>query len=586
MSYLLILLATTVFAYVVFVFIHLGFPGRLILLSRWNGRIDEVLEESVRRHGNRELIELAKPLQWSNRRTWTPTQMLDAVKDLSACLAHLGVSEGDRVAIYKANDFDYFLFSVAIIRIGGIAVPMNVNVAADIAARYMERMGVSVLLTDCAGWQKLHGDVPATLNQVVLADGPAGPALADYLVHSLPRLLNPLLPRAKCHPRGPSDPLYIVHTSGTTGIPKGVILKSEGLAQSLRSVMLFNLVSPRDLASFALPLNHQVSHLYLLGTLLMGVKCIINGELAAPALIQQIEQYRPTIFFGFPITYTRLMAAGAQDRALDSIRIWGTTADASHEVQQRTFVSRGSFFRRLGIPLDGSLFIDGLGSSEVGIAALLRVTTPWTKRFERRVGRRTPLGPKIKVADNRGRPVSKGQAGLLMIKGKSMFGGYWNAHDTLYASSRDGWWFTGDVVQAAKDGEMLHLDREVDVMHTTSGPIYTLPMEEIILKHPSVLDTSVFGVRTDRTGLEVPAAVVALRADAQPIATEALLHALNQRLPAEQRLAHMWVIDWDDFPIGATGKTLKRRLRECYNALLQAPATPPSPQQCMLASVN
>ena len=102
----------------------------------------------------------------------------------------------------------------------------------------------------------------------MLADSPA--LLAGERTHGLTALLRQDLRAAPRLERGPADPLYIVHTSGTTGVPKGVILKSEGVAQSLRSIVLFNLVSPRDLASFALPLNHQVSQLYLHGSLLMG----------------------------------------------------------------------------------------------------------------------------------------------------------------------------------------------------------------------------------------------------------------------------------------------------------------------------
>ena len=79
----------------------------------------------------------------------------------------------------------------------------------------------------------------------------------------------------------------------------------------------------------------------------------------------------------------------------------------------------------------------------------------------------------------------------------------------LYAASRDGWWFTGDVVREAADGEMIHLDREVDVIHTSSGAVYTLPLEEVLLKRDGVLDVSVFGVRPEPDAPERPAAVVA-----------------------------------------------------------------------------
>ncbi|MFC6634231.1 class I adenylate-forming enzyme family protein [Microbulbifer taiwanensis] len=571
MSYAIATAVTLLFAYLLFIAARLGYFGRLSLLASWDDRVDRALEFAARRHGDRELVELAQPLAWTGEQHWSAPLILETAKKLSSCWHHLGVGEGDRVAIYKANQFDYFLFSVAALRIGAIAVPINVNVAAETAAGYMQRLGVRLLVSDGGGWQKLaaldEGQLPDCLSQVILTDTPQHAAGAR--VHSLAALLNEPLPAAPERRRGGEDPLYIVHTSGTTGVPKGVILKQEGIAQSLRSIVLFNPVSTRDLACFALPLNHQVSHLYLHGVLLMGVRCIVDGELSAPALVRQLRERKPSVFFGFPITYTRLLEAGVTEQPLDSVRIWGTTADASHEVQQRALIPHGSFFTRLGIPVKGSLFVDGLGSSEVGIAALLRIATPWTRHFGRRVGRRTPLGPEIKIADADGTPVAKGEVGRLMIKGKSMFGGYWNAHDVFYSATRDGWWFTGDMMREADDGELLHLDREVDVIHTARGPMYTLPLEEIVLKQDGVLDTCVFGVRPDADGPEVPAAVVAPRARARIPDAETLRRTLNTLLPEGHQLVHLWLIDWADFPIGATGKTLKRRLREDYNALLQ-----------------
>ncbi|AWF79671.1 hypothetical protein BTJ40_01835 [Microbulbifer sp. A4B17] len=575
MSYAIAVPLILVLGYLTFVLLRLGYWGRLSLLASWDNRVDQALEFATRRHGDRELIELTRPLSWSREQHWSAALILRTVRQLSACWSHLGVSAGDRVAIYKANQFDYFLFSVAALRIGAIAVPINGNVAPETAIGYMERMGVKLLVTDTSGWQKLTANGAGS----TLFSGLTGTVLTDSNNHLAPKvrslavlLLEPLAPVPES-PRGAADPLYIVHTSGTTGVPKGVILKQEGIAQSLRSIVLFNPISTRDLACFALPLNHQVSHLYLHGMLMMGIHVILDDKLEARELVSQLHNRKPSVFFGFPITYTRLMESGALDQPLDSVRIWGTTADASHEVQQRAFIAHGSFFTRLGLPWRGSLFVDGLGSSEVGIAALLRITTPWTKHFDRRVGRKTPLGPMIKIADADGVPVEKGQVGRLMIKGKSMFDGYWNAHDVYYASTLDGWWFTGDMVRQGSDGEIVHLDREVDVIHSAAGPVYTLPLEEVVLKQGGVLDTCVFGLRPHPEGPEVPAAVVAPQAGVDLTDAESLRQSLNALLPGHQRLDYLWVIDWAEFPIGATGKTLKRRLRERYNPIVQQSRT-------------
>ena len=562
-------------AYLGYVFVQLGFPQRLALLWRMRGDLSGVLEESSRRHGDKTLIELQETIAWAGSygANWSANQILTTCIRLSSIWAMLGLKSADRMAIYKANQFDSFLFSASAIRIGAIASPINCNVAAAIAARYMEKIGARILVTDQAGYARLFEDgtivPPATVEKIVITDAPSRQAIIDLSVPlSLPALLELSLPPVPLHALGAEDPLYIVHTSGTTGAPKGVILQSKGLIQSLRSALLFNFVSRRDLAYLAVPLNHQVSQLYLHFVLLLGVRCILNLDFDPLRILHTLEKRRPTVFFGFPITYTRMIAGGSDALSLDSVRVWATTADASHEVQQRAFVTKGCFFKQLGIPVPGALFVDGLGSSEVGIAALLRIVTPWTRRFDRRVGYPTPFGPKLKIVDASGIAVARGDSGRLMIKGACMFAGYWNAHDTLYSATRDGWWFTGDMVRQEKSGEFIHLDREIDAMLTPHGTVFTLPIEETVLKYPGVLDTCVFGIR-DAHGVDLPAAVVALCDDAPQHAAQMLQSELNAKLAARDKLHYLWVIPWKDFPIGATGKTLKRCLRETYGDIVK-----------------
>lgn len=582
------LIAALPLAYLAFVLVRLGVPQRLALLLRMPADLSTALEDADRRYGERPLIELQYPLEWSGASgtSWSARRILATCGRLSAVWKQLELKTPERLAIYKANQFDLFLFSASAIRTGAIAAPINCNVAPAVAARYLEYIGARILVTDRVGYANLYDDPaitpPSTVGTVVITDAGAFAEMRNPVqVLSLPTLLAQNLPAPAPVMRGPDDALYIAHTSGTTGIPKGVILESRGIIQSLRSALLFNFVSRRDVAYLALPLNHQVAQLYLYAVVMMGIRTILNLDFDPRRILGTIEQQRPSLFFGFPITYTRMMESGSDARSLDSVRVWGTTADASHEVQQRAFVGKGCFFSHLGLPLRGALFVDGLGSSEVGIAALLRIVTPWTKTFGRRVGRRTPFGPKLRVVDADGVDVPRGQPGRFMIKGPCMFGGYWNAHDTLYGASRDGWWFTGDIVRQEQDGEFSHLDREVDVMRTRRGPVYTLPIEERVLMAPGVLDTTVFAVR-DEHGYDQPAAVVALRKGSKERAVHVLQAELNALLHEAERLQYVWVIPWEDFPIGATGKTLKRMLRETYGEIARAaqPDTQQAAEAC------
>ncbi|SEJ19654.1 class I adenylate-forming enzyme family protein [Paraburkholderia diazotrophica] len=564
-----------VLVWLVFVLREFGLVHRLASLRCAKPPLGAILEKAAAQYGDQTIVELDEPLDWADslepsRTAWSATMTLDAVHRLSAAIASLSLSANDRVAIYKRNAFDIFLFSVAANRVGGIAAPINANLDGATALAYLDRIGASIAIVDRASLIRLveAGAPGKALRALIVTCGVGDACIPASWAHSvrfcsLDELLSAEVPDVKAVVHGDDDPLYIFHTSGTTGVPKGVIVCAGGMAQSLRSVLLFNLVSTRDFAYFALPLNHQVSHLYFYALFLLRVRAMVGAHFDVNHALETIKARRITVFFAFPVTYTRLLAALTPKHDLSSIRIWGTTADASHEIHQRTLVKHGSFFRRIGIPLDGSLFIDGLGSTEVGIAALLRIVTPWTRTFGRRVGRPTPGGPKIKVVDETGRDVVRGTPGRLMIKGPCMFRGYWNAHDLLVQSTRNGWWFTGDIVCRAKGGEFIHLDREVDVVRGPHHVTYTLPVEEVILNHPAVLDVSVFGVRVP-AGHQAPAALVALRAGSAPYCAAALLAEINTCLPVEDRLAQLWIEPWSVFPLGATGKTLRRKLRERF----------------------
>ena len=573
-----------------FLFIRLGFHQRLpLLFKRWSS-INQVLEEAARRHGDKVIIELETPLTWAHSeraldrtgsldatRYWSAEDALICVKRLAGSLERLMPARGERVAIFKATEFDLYLFGIAALRSGAIAVPMNGEMDPSIATGYLASVAASVLVTDTGHWRALvRSGVPPCVRHVILVDaeshveaGACPPSRsAPYReVHALRGLLAAgaaLSPGRERELRpGPDDPHYVVHTSGTTGIPKGVLVTGTGMLHSLRAVAVFNLISRRDLVYLALPMNHQIVQLYLQAIFLLGVKTVVNTRFEGARVLQSLADRAATVFFGFPIAYIQLHEAGLETAFLPRMRVWGTTADASHEVFQRAAVRHGGFFRDLGVPVDGSIFVDGLGSSEVGIAALLRISTPWTRLYGRRVGRRAPMGPRIKVADAAGREVPAGVAGRFMIKGPHMLAGYWNAHDKLYGASQNGWWYTGDIMRRLPNGELVHLDREVDVIHTAKGPVYTLLVEEILHQHPAVMDVCVFSV-AGADDCSRPAAVIALRGTHQRYPLPRLQQELQASLDEDTELAFIEVLSWAEFPLGVTGKTLKRRLRERF----------------------
>jgi acyl-coenzyme A synthetase/AMP-(fatty) acid ligase len=276
-----------------------------------------------------------------------------------------------------------------------------------------------------------------------------------------------------------------------------------------------------------------------------------------------IERERVNIFFAFPDVYLGMFDVGLDDYDLSSVNIWIGTADTSHEIHMAAFCQKGVLFQLFGKPIIRSIFIEPLGTSEVGFAALTRFHFPFSRlTFNRRLGWPSVAAPKIKVADENGRRLPSGKVGRLMVKGKTLFKGYWNEHDRLHGVMFDGWWWTGDIVYQDRLRRIHHLDRATDLIYSRDGLISTLLTEEVLISHPDVSEVAVFGIPHPQKGM-VPVAVICPKPnrtlDLQSYRkwTEANLNLLTE-------LAEIFIVPCSEIPRGVTGKVLKRTLRERY----------------------
>jgi long-chain acyl-CoA synthetase len=578
-------------AYLAFVAVRVGIHQRSVL-ALGPISLDTIPDRAGRMYGNRPLFTCDVPVRWEvpalaerypDAKDWSACRIVGTAAFIASMLIQVvGVKRGDRVAIFKENHFDIHLLHVSVVRAGGIACPVNGKFATEHLDAYLSNLGAQVVISDVVTVSRVlrGGGKFAGVRTIVLAEKHSGSAQAELLgllpaessnlkIVWIEEALRTVANASSSPLRGKDEPLYLVHSSGTTGFPKAVILKNGAQSHAVRGWLAYVHVSRnRDKGYMAVPNNHQAVILTFHGLLLLGVPvhwtCAYDRDgFDANRVIRELAAGGFTGFFGFPITYTQLMLVDMGAYDLRRMRVWASTADASHEAIQRRFVAVGGAFRDLGLPLNGSVYLDAQGSSEVGTPSVLRYITRFTKQFERRIGRpgSTPFGPKIRVVGESGRVVKRGAAGRLEVKGKTVFAGYWNNHPLTFESIRDSWFFTGDIARQGRDGHLVQLDREVDVIRTTAGAVYSLPIEEKIHKHPAVFDTCVYGARQP-DGSQLPAAAIALRKGSEfPVTAGKLKDELNAMLAAEEQLQRIEILDWNDFPIGITGKTLKRVFR-------------------------
>lgn len=588
MEFLALLLGLAL-GYGAFVAVRIGLHRRLPL-AVGPISLEAIPDRAARRHGERTLFTTETPCGWEvpalrerypDRFRWSAARVRATAGHVAAVLRQrLALRKGDRVAILKENHFDVHVLIAAVVRSGGVACPMNRAFPSGKLGHYLANVGARILITDRVTARRIVRDGAdlGDVTTVLLADRPdPGRRLEKALRTSHPELgvvwLEEALAKVgrECPAvsRGRNEPLYLVHTSGTTGFPKAVVLKNGPQSHAVRGWLRYVHLSPRrDRGYLAVPNHHQAVILTFNSMLLLGLPghwsaaCGRDDGFDAERVVENLARGRFTGFFGFPLTYTQMKEVPLERHDLCRMKVWASTADASHAEIVRRFVPFGGAFRTLGLPVAGSVFLDAQGSSEVGTPSVLRYVTRFTRAFDRRIGRpgSTPFGPAIRITRSDGTRADREEVGRLEVKGRTVFDSYWNDRPTTLLAFRDGWFFTGDVARRGSDGHLVQLDREVDVIHTASGPVYSLPIEEKLHAHPAVFDVCVYGARQP-DGTQRPAAAVAPRAGAS-ISAEALRAELNGLVSEEERLVGVEILPWEEFPMGVTGKTLKRAFRE------------------------
>lgn len=484
-------------------------------------------------------------------------ELRDAVAARAAWFHERGVGPRDPVAVYVTTAADCFLHFMALTWLGAIPALMNPKLPGDVAAEYVRRLRAVGLLTDADHRRLLARsergmDLGFGIDEVYdVTQTPAGdPSQA---------------PKPFRH--ADDDPIAITHSSGTTRMPAAVTQTHGNLFVGTR---LLRLGKPRARGTerilSALPAPHAAGIMSLNHALCNRSELMyISRPDDGPAVVDAIERWRPTGVFGFAVTWAALARIDLLERAVDSVSLWFNTGDCAHEPHIRHLLAAGSYetVTREGVRrVSGSMFVDGLGSSEMGHSAFHITHTPDTERYGRCVGQ-THDFVEIKLLDPKtGEEVPTGEVGLCGMKSASLSPGYWNDSLNTYRNRLNGYYLTGDLLYKDEEGFYYHVDRMVDAVDLGEGRwLYTAMTEERILKAcPDILDCTVVAVPTEN-GV-VTDVLLTLhpwadpRADWEPTVRAAMSEA------AAATLRSALVIGEDRLVVGPTGKVRKFLMRQ------------------------
>jgi len=482
--------------------------------------------------------------------------MRDRVGRYAAWYRARGVRPGARVGSQTSDGLRGLLHHVAITGLGGATVHANPNMAPGVAADYFGRTDVALLAADaehlrrCTAAAHDQGIEPpavtADLETVEREARAAGAAAPDL------------------HRHGDDDLVMICHSSGTTGRPKPTTFTHRSFFAGRRE-RLWSFPSLRsDRLLTALPQSHSAGISYVSLALMLGVPTLVVDDPSGEDLAREIDDFRPTVVVGFPGTLAALAVDDLPVSAFESVGTWMGMGDASHERHIRPLLRRGASY------------VDGLGSSEMGMVLFKHVYSGASTDYARRIGRPVVGDRDVAVLDPDGKVLPAGEPGLLGVRTASVTPGYWDDPGLTARSTLNGYFLTGDVVRRDRDGDWYHLDRTPDTIATATGTVYSLPIEEVLLLESEAADAAVVAVGDpDAEDADLPIGIVLLQDGA--IDAAELLDRCNASLAERglDRLAAVVVVgDRAGLPVGATGKVLKRELRERHRTLLSDDAVP------------
>src|SRR5574337_64087 len=453
-------------------------------------------------------------------------------------LRALGIGRGDKVATAATNSLELLEAYWAVPTIGATLLPLLQHAGL---ASLLRGSDARCLLTQSSLRPELDAIAGQLPPDVLLLDGGAG-AFGDYrvLTAAQPETVEPAQV-------GAEDPFNIMFTSGTTGLPKGIVHSHfvRSMYCTLMGAAFRMTPESRTLHTGAIVFNG--AFILMMPTFHLGATYILHRQFNAEETIATIERERITHVTLVPTQIVALLGSPQFDpRRLESLQC--ILSLGAPLLQQHK--------DRLNAALPGR-FYELYGLTE-GLVTILDRDDAVRKSGS--VGA-PPSFYGLRIVRDDGSDAPPGEIGEIVGRGPIIMTGCYQRPDLTAETIRDGWIHSGDMGYMDDEGYLYLVDRKKDMIDSGGVKVYPRDVEEVAARHPEVYEVAVFGVPHDKWG-ETPLAAVVLRPGAT-VTAQALRDWINERVGARyQRVSEVVVLN--EFPRSAAGKVLKREMREPY----------------------
>jgi long-chain acyl-CoA synthetase len=478
--------------------------------------------------------------------TWAELDRL--VATTAAGLGTLGLAPGDRVAIALGNTPGFVVTYFAALRGGYAAVPVNTTYTTPELEHVLTDSGAAVVvgLRSAAPALLALRDVIETLRHVVVSDAtdaPEGTLSLDAVGAAGGAGLAESV-------GGGEDLAVLIYTSGTSGRPKGAMLSHRALLANLDQCAAITppVVQEDDVVLLVLPLFHIYGLNPGLGMVARtGATGVLVERFDPVDTLAEVRRRHVTNVPGAPPMYVAWSMLPDLSDAFASVRLLVSGAAPLPAAVLSSILDR-----------TGQHVFEGYGLTETAPVVTTTLMSEVAKPGS--IGRAVP-GVEIKLVDEAGDEIEEDDAGEVVVRGANVFSGYWPTGEG--GPDADGWFATGDVAYADRDGDLFLVDRRKELILVSGFNVYPREVEDVLLRHPDVEEAAVIGIPHPYTGEAVKALVV-VRAGAQLSADDVVAHCAVSLARFKCPSAVEFV---DELPHSATGKVSKGRLRESAGLL-------------------
>lgn len=414
--------------------------------------------------------------------TLTYKQFKQRVDRLSNVFINLEIKKGDNVTLHLPNSLDFFVSWFALVNIGAIMVPTNI-LSTETEMEYILSHSNSVLLiteeTYLEKFKVLRSNLPS-LNNILLARCSRN----KYADKNMDLLIERAEETIPAIPLQSEDVAAMLYTSGTTSKPKGVhithanyIFVGEVMSKSIR-------LTPEDRQFIVLPLFHGNAQYYsTMSALSVGASVAITEKFSASRYLKQAKRLKATVgsLFAAPIRMILNQKYDSADKNNNLRLIWFAQALTENQIAQ----FQENFDTKL---------LHLYGMTETIATPLMNPLDGIQKNMG--IGKPT-IGYEVKVINEFGEEVSRGDVGQLIVKGtpgRTLMKGYFNNEKATNETLQNGWLYTEDNVRVDNDGYFFFVDREKDMIKKAGENIATNEIETVLAEHPSVYESAVIGV--------------------------------------------------------------------------------------------